>query len=599
MTRLLPLTNTVADTLHDHLGSEQAVVDFVDRDRPPGRASESGSRRTHRIISVSDIHIAAGRHPVTGRLDVIDDFKPNQEQQFVRLLAREWLRAAPNVELPRSREDIVESMGRLPWGDRAPITTHERRALAADHAHALTLNLNGDVFEFLQATVERPGYRFVDGFDGAAPRNTPANAIIKLNIMHRGHPEFFRALALHLSLGHRVDLLPGNHDRELWNPHVWDGQVESDGRVHQGFLGIMRTELRRLGCDDHQVEAALARLNRLPMVVYGDKLVDHGHREDPYNCTRRPYKEIFDPTPLHEEMPLALGDYGVRDGFNLLERKQPYLGDALSNKTAFVKEALGAPKAAVGMLKAFLKSALKEGHEVSAAHDEQVRRMDARRLVETFPELVDQLNAFRDADDQLGSAEVADGLERVEASTAQPFFSAFRAGASFFQRLPGIIANQVRHESQVAYERRIQALHDTFDINEVVHGHTHVAEDQHYLTPEGRRVRYVNTHTWVDQTGRWDRASRTWGSESRGVGVIELGVNADGRPWSELSLMRVVDQTGTLVPGSIIDEPEGREGPIRQRAEEILARKRPKPTRPKSERPPVQPPGDRPEAAGR
>ena len=555
MAGLLPLTNSVADTLHKRFGDEAAVEGWVDRDWP---TATRGGRTTDRIISVSDLHLAAGRHPVTQRLDVIDDFKAPHTQQFVRLLAREWLKASPSAKLSAGREDLVEAFGALPWKAGPPWSPRDFAALAAGSDHNLTLNLNGDIFEFLQTTVERPGYRFVDGFEGPAPRNTPANAIVKLNIMHRGHPEFFQALAVHLMLGHRIHLLPGNHDRELWNPHVWDGQVEVDGRTHRGFLGILRGVLTELGCDEQQASDALGRLERLPMAVYGDVCVDHGHREDPYNSTRRPYKEVFDPTPLHDEMPLALGDYGVRDGFNTLERKRPYLGDAIGSKTAFVKEALGAPREAFGMLGAFLKSALREGHDESPAADAEVRQLDARRLVERFPALLDQLNAFRDDDDQLTADEVADGLEKVEAATAQPFFSAFKAGASFFQRLPGIIKKQLSHRSQVAYEQRIQALHGNLGINQVVHGHTHVPEDQSYLTPAGRRVRYVNTHTWVDQTGRWNRASRTWGNSSRGVGVIELGVNADGKPWSELSLMRVVDQSATLVPGTLIDAPEGR-----------------------------------------
>ena len=149
-------------------------------------------------------------------------------------------------------------------------------------------------------------------------------------------------------------------------------------------MGLMRQTMADLGATGPEAEAALGRLERLPMAVYGDKLVDHGHREDTYNCTRRPYQEIFDPTPLHEQMPLALGDYGVRDGFDRLERKQPYLGDALGSKTAFVKEAVGAPREALGMLGAFLKSALREGHEVSAEADETVRKMDARQLVDAI-----------------------------------------------------------------------------------------------------------------------------------------------------------------------------------------------------------------------
>ena len=190
MSRLLPLTNTVADTLHTHFGSEQASSAFIDRDRPAARPPDGG-RLEQRIISVSDLHVSAGRHPVTGRLDTIDDFKPTQEQQFVRMLAREWLNAAPAATLSQGREDLVQAVGQLPWRGRMPLATADRAQLSAHRAHDVTLNLNGDTFELLQTTVERPGYRFADGFDGPAPRHTPANAIVKLNIVHRGHPEFF------------------------------------------------------------------------------------------------------------------------------------------------------------------------------------------------------------------------------------------------------------------------------------------------------------------------------------------------------------------------------------------------------------------------
>ncbi len=562
---LLPLTAPVADAAAQHFGSMAAARSAIDRDRLPERPAPSGARSKpaaveHRVVSLSDVHIAAGKNPLTGRLDPVDDFKPDKAQQFLRLLAREWLAAAKPAErrgIGMAHEDFVDRVGQIPWRGNPPVDVSALRG--RDRTHRLTLNLNGDFFEFLQVTQDRPGLRFPDRPpDGHPVPHTPANAIVKLNLMRQGHPEVFRALALHLWLGHDIHLLPGNHDRELWNPHVFQGSLDSGSQKVFGLTGLLREELLALGASEAEAKAALGRLRRLPFAVYGDAYVDHGHHEDRYNLTRRPFGELYEPTALHREMPMALGDYGVRDGFDALERKRPYIGDAITSPVGFAKEAIGAPRTAGKMFLAYLRSALKEGHEHSAERDAEVRAKDARGLVARFPELVEQLNAFRSPDDQLSADDVARGLERVEKTAAEPFFSSFSAGAGFFQRLPGILKGQAGRAGSKAlrYEKRLEALHQSLGVNTVLHGHTHVAKDQNYLTKDARRVRYVNTHTWVDQSGRWDRAGRTWGQSSRGVGVIELGTGPDGQPWSEVSLMRVTDPSGRLVPGDIIEEPE-------------------------------------------
>lgn len=552
MAKLIPLTPGVAQHAAATFGSAEAARSSMDRAHfagpPPDREGLE-----HRIISLSDLHVGAGTDPITGRLDVTDDWRPVQERQFYRFLGKEWLRASDHGgKVDENR--LLDRMGELPWPG-TPVKPKEKLALCEEPQYKLTLNLNGDILELMQSTVPKTGYTFPDGFDGAGgPRTTPANTIVKINQIRDGHPEFFKAMALHLSLGHHIDFIPGNHDRDLWNDHVWKGSLElPDGRRLEGVQGILRAELAELGLGSKDQAEALSRLRRLPFAVYGDTWLDHGHHEDSFNRTRRPFKQINETSGLHEEMPQAFGDYGVRDGYDALERKMPSLSDKHHSPMAFAAAALQKPQSMLGMMRGFLKATAKHSHETSAEADAEQRVRDAASLVDQMPELVDMLNAHRPPDRQLTPEQVKKGLQSLEQVSATPLYSMLESGAGFFKRIGAVLkAKDASHESH--RERRLKELFKHFGITHLMQGHTHQAADQSFINADGHRLRYQNTHTWTDQFGRWGPGHQTWGSNGRGVGVIEIGRDGEGRTWTDSRLKMVRDGSGDVMHGTLIEE---------------------------------------------
>jgi hypothetical protein len=359
-------------------------------------------------------------------------------------------------------------------------------------------------------------------------------------------------------LGHELDFVPGNHDRQLYNEHVWGGEVEVAGKTLGGFTQVIAEELRCLGASEQEVKDSLARLHLRPFAMYGNHWVEHGDMGDAVNRVQRPYKELLDPTPLHEEMSMALGDYGVRGGFNNLEQQDPTL-DAIDNTMRFFRKAFKHPMAALGLIAAFLRGSKQEGYVTSKEADLAQRVSDVRDLVTRFPAITEQLNSLRPAGDQLTNAQVIDGLQALEKKAAVPFFSQFKRGTRFLRRLFSLAMQKLTGKSDTRsreqiYLDRLLATQKQFGAQALVQGHTHHAQDDVFLTDEEKVVRMVNTHTWMDKDGDWGRPEVTWGEDGRGVGVIEVGKDATGQPWSSLALRKVVDESGTLVWGDILDD---------------------------------------------
>ncbi|HJL42371.1 MAG TPA: hypothetical protein RMG48_13805 [Myxococcales bacterium LLY-WYZ-16_1] len=538
MSKLIPVTPGVARVAADTFGSVEAARSSMDR----GRHRSGMDGLEHRVISISDLHVGVGTDPLTGHADVTDDWRPLQQIQLFRLLGRQWARAAGDDPSLAKLSDL-QSPSNV---DRDTV----RRAPQPDYQ--LTLNLNGDVFELMQATQPRAGHPFPDGFDGGGPRTTPANTLVKLNQIWQGQPEFFQTLALHLALGHHVDFLPGNHDRDLWNDLVWSGQLEVDGKELLGMESILRSEMKGFGLTDREADSALERVRRLPFAVYGDSWFDHGHHEDPFNRTRRPYREVLGDTKPHDEMPQAFGDYGVRDGYDALERKVPSLTERYHDPRAFLDAAWQAPQSLVGAVRGFLKATQKQYHDSSAEADAATRLEDASSLVDAMPEIVDMLNQHRPPEERLTPDQVKTGLQNIEKATATPLYSMLGSGANLFRRIGALLkAQKQTHESH--RERKLDALFEQFGISNLVQGHTHEAADQSFVNADGHRLRYVNTHTWMDQSGRLGPVSATWGENGRGVKVLDIGKDSDGRVWSRGRLGVVRDATGEVTPGTLIE----------------------------------------------
>lgn len=565
MPKLLPMNRAVEQHLADLHRSAERAATFRARSLMRSRPVDGSGVLKHRVIVVNDLHIGAGRDPETGRFYAGDDFTNVQTRQFVAYLLNEWRAAAhgdPTMIHP-TRSRVEKVLDQLTWKDGSKIDVQavtSSQSLERRDKYKLTLCINGDFVDFLQTAATRSHFPYPDGFSpsDSSPRNTPANAIVQLNIIRSGHPEVFRALAVHLRMGHELEIIPGNHDRHFWNDHVWQGEVAVQGKRFGGFTRILAEELRALGAGEAEVKECLARTVRRPFGVYGDKWIDHGDMGDRNNRVQRPYKEIFDTTPLHEEMSMAVGDYGVRGGFNAIEVLDPTL-DAIQNTAKIVKQSMRHPAATAKLLLAFVKGLTKEGYEESQAADEAQRVADMKALVDKFPYITEQLNALRPEDDKLSRADVVDGLAAIEKASATPLFSNFEKGTGLFKRLARLVAHAVtgkldsRSNDEVNRDRLVR-MNERLGINDVVHGHTHAAQDQHYISERERLVREVNTHTWMTQKGDWGRPTVTWGEDGRGVGVIELGVDDSGKPWSKLSLMKVIDEVGSLVEGDIIED---------------------------------------------
>jgi len=515
-----------------------------------------------RILIMSDLHLGAGTNPNTGQLTPVDEFGQTQTNQWVRLLTNEWARAAG----PRAIE-LAKELKQLNVGSPVPLAALP--SLVQDKKYEITLCLNGDIFDVLQTCEPHDNREFPDGLkeDGTLA-NTPANVIVQLNVVRDGHPEFFRGLASHLLLGHRVDLLPGNHDRHLQNDHVWQGSVDVDGKLYHGVVGLIRKELYDLGASEEQVRDALSRLNRKPFGIYGDVWVEHGDSSDPFNRSRRPYSEMISPTPLHHEMSMALADYGVRRGFNDFEPLDPSLDNYNLDSWDFWSRALAHPFKTFKLIAAFVSALSEEGYEQSPEAETQARVADIQAMVAHVPELEAKLMAMQsetkhsygDLSDAYARKTFAskpkralkDALEDLERASARPFTASFPKGSGVLSRvwdaLTGALDGRSPDEST---KDRFRVLHKQFGINTLIQGHTHKAKDEDERMGRGQKVRYINTHTWIQRLGDWGEAKAVWGEDSRGVAVVELSKGGDGKVHSTSELYRIADASGQLVTGDI------------------------------------------------
>ncbi|MBI4817134.1 MAG: hypothetical protein HY791_12805 [Deltaproteobacteria bacterium] len=560
----IPLTNAVMHQLSDLHGGYQGAYAHATRDMLPEKpAPEAQGKLERRMIVVNDLHIGPGYDPILKKYDPADDFTATQDRQFVALLANEWLAAGlgnENLSHP-TKAKVQKVLSKLTWANGKPIALDKLADVNGEGRYGLTLTINGDFVDFLQTTKSRPHMPFPDGVNkDGAPLNTPANSIVILHTIREGHPEVFRSLAVHLALGHSIDLIPGNHDRHLYNPHVWSGEIEVQGKKLGGFTKIIEAELRAIGLEESEVKLAVGRLERKTFAVYGDKWVDHGDMADNFNRVRRPYGELFEPSGLHQEMPMALGDYGVRNGFNKFEPLDPSL-DAIDDRGMFFQHASRHPIKMLGLVKGFLRAAKADGYEKSAEVDMAARVSDLHRLVEEHPYVMEQLNALRPEGEKLSKDQVKAGLEEIERVSAKPFFSNFKKGTLFVLRALKIAYNNLtgkndsRDKHEVNLDRGL-AAQKHFGVNGIVEGHTHVAKYDSYITSEEKGFVRMNTHTWMSKEGSWGRPAVTWGQEGRGVGVIEKGTDKDGKVWVDMRLEKVVGDDGGLVRGDLYSEAE-------------------------------------------
>ena len=542
--RLLPSVSNRLAELH---GSAKKAREALAKSEMPGLPKDGTDTVEQQILVINDLHMGAGRHPVTGKFDPGDDFTVVHERQMIGML--------------------------------------EKAREGAKDGRDVKLVLNGDVVDFLQTTVETDELKYPDGFDElGAPKNTPANAMLMLNIIRDGHEGVFKAWAEHLLAGHTIDFIPGNHDLHMLNKHVWEGIILCRGKVVEGFKGLIRQAIEKLEDNQGICDEALSRLRLLPWATYGGKVfVDHGHAGDPFNVTKTRLAEWLRPSGLHEEMEMTYGDYGVKGGFNALEHFVPCLDNMVAGSGKFWRKSFTShPILTSRLVQSFASATVRDGYDSKVTSSKlqlQQRLDDVEAAVEKEPALLEMINACRSRDDQLDKGAIVAGLQEIEKASATPLYANFSSAMGFLERLRRFVCRKVKTQScDTGAIRRLIAAKAGLGITTGVFGHTHQARDERYLGPDGEQIRYVNTHTMQGRHGSsWGRAAETWGEEDGGVGQILVGRDSKGNFWTDVGLKRLAASSGELEEGDLVADPETSymKGQGEKEAERIFAKNHP------------------------
>jgi UDP-2,3-diacylglucosamine pyrophosphatase LpxH len=561
---LIPLTPAVQRQLAQAYGdadrAEAARTAGMARAKP-SELNGAGEKLQERVVQINDLHMNAGRLP-GGAYYEGEDFTAEQGRELGTWLSKEWVAAAKgNVNsLHPSKQSLADALSELNWASGRKVDISKVADILGTGKYDLKLCLDGDVVDLLRTTTELPGYEFPSGKSKkGVPKNTPANMLVVLNTIWRGHREAFRMFAAHLRFGHSIDYIPGNHDAQLLNPKVWSGEYTlPNGNKVLGFTKILEQELREMGAGPKEIAQCMKRLKLKTFANYANKFVDHGHMADQYNKLQRPLKELLEPSDWHEEMAMTYGDYGVRGGFNQIDELDPRLA-AIDDKWLFVRHAAAHPVEMYGLYKAFLLGAEQEGYKVSPEDDKAQRMADLATLVERFPDVVDELNKRRPEGDKFSKEDVIRGLQNIEEVSAVPFYSRFKAGCRLFTRIGQLGLSlakgklDMRDKFQINAERGL-AAQEAFGLDGISEGHTHHARFDTYLTPDLKQFTRMDTHTWMTKEGDWGRPEVTWNEDGRGVGVFETGVDKYGNPWADMRLEKVIDDRGSLVEGDLLAE---------------------------------------------
>ena len=147
------------------------------------------------------------------------------------------------------------------------------------------LIVNGDMFDFVKVSIQPSAEEAFERWSRELSEderlrlpNTPENVVWKLTRIMEIHRPLFRELARFLLVGHRVTIVEGNHDAELYFPEVRETLI-------QGLVAEARKLVRR---EDelarYDPEELGTRMLFRPWFVAsaGRYHVEHGHQYDEY-----------------------------------------------------------------------------------------------------------------------------------------------------------------------------------------------------------------------------------------------------------------------------------------------------------------------------
>src|SRR5947209_4114780 len=144
MTKAVPFSNQLAIELSRLHGSPEKARAYWTRDAMPGRPE--GAPIQQRVLVMNDLHLGAGRDPVSGRYFPGDDFTGKQERQFIAHLSAEW-RAANRGEpasVHPTRQVLAKNAVDMKWPNGQAPDMAKLAGITAQAPYGLTLCINGD-----------------------------------------------------------------------------------------------------------------------------------------------------------------------------------------------------------------------------------------------------------------------------------------------------------------------------------------------------------------------------------------------------------------------------------------------------------------------
>lgn len=198
------------------------------------------------------------------------------------------------------------------------------RKLYAGRPEDLVLVFNGDIFDFLTVTTipsesiaAQMGFHITTAEKRFGLNATAAKSVFKLNVIAKGHPEFFKAISRFIADGFHLEFIRGNHDLELYFPEV-----------RRRFIEILASV--RGGATWQQLMQQV-RFHQLFYREAGRIHIEHGHQYDATNSNRFPLNPVFvrkhkigNEEIEEETLDYPIGSVFVKYFYNRVRRFDPY-----------------------------------------------------------------------------------------------------------------------------------------------------------------------------------------------------------------------------------------------------------------------------------
>jgi len=239
------------------------------------------------LVNFSDLHLGEGYQPRLGRFSPMEDFF--HDQAFARL-----------VDLLRERY--------------------------SEDPSRLVMVFNGDTFDFLTVTsvpgadtCRDLGFTVSDIERKFGLDPTPSKSVYKLDTIVAGHRPFFHAMARFVAAGHRLEILRGNHDVELFFRDV---------------RARFREHLTRFEGGPSLDEAQnRVRFHQWFYLEPGRLYIEHGNQYEASNSIRYTLRPVVPKRKWKNQEPLLdypLGSMFVRYYYNRIHHLNPYTPKVIS-----------------------------------------------------------------------------------------------------------------------------------------------------------------------------------------------------------------------------------------------------------------------------